>query len=534
MATEWAFQAASESRHAPHPQPDLSSQTFSPDAKNSPMNQPGHDQMAHQQHMRGFTPQMNMQTNPQLDSSLANPVFAHDPFLLEHLDSNLYLGLSPAVPGDHSHDDPLLADFHLGGMEFIAPEELDHTSKAFPPLDFPQNTPALTARGAQHRLLPHHHPQHQNVHAAFESPILPSQNQKSYNQEHLYQTQKQQQRARHPGMPQQQKLLHSISKLDHTVVKQEPVFTPLVSPAVTPMDLQVNVNNQQFALPSQADFEPLTSPALKAQNQNQGHAHMLQPQPQRRRSLSTFNDDYSVGSSAKRRTPHLTPNLQAVNSKLKRSPSLRKVPQYDHLENPHEHITTSSETTPMLPPQGKRMVIDVNSQYASNQNAPAGFGPGTMMGFTMNRLAELQDDILQSSFDSSTRKQSKTQWHDTNPDNRLEDTYRRQSSEHLSKSISSLSDTSPLLEAQSAGDNDGSRPHRPTTKKTSHKIAEQGRRNRMNHAIHELSRLIPANYHENVTVPSKATTVELACEYIRHLLGKLESKKRDANMKKES
>lgn len=58
----------------------------------------------------------------------------------------------------------------------------------------------------------------------------------------------------------------------------------------------------------------------------------------------------------------------------------------------------------------------------------------------------------------------------------------------------------------------------PSDKKTSHKLAEQGRRNRMNVAIQDLDSLIPEEWKKDITVPSKATTVELGCRYIRYLL----------------
>ncbi|ODQ80071.1 hypothetical protein BABINDRAFT_24993, partial [Babjeviella inositovora NRRL Y-12698] len=64
-------------------------------------------------------------------------------------------------------------------------------------------------------------------------------------------------------------------------------------------------------------------------------------------------------------------------------------------------------------------------------------------------------------------------------------------------------------------------------KKQSHKIAEQGRRNRMNVAIQELYTLLPLDFIHRyqqdktdkgeVIIPSKATTVEVACDYIRWL-----------------
>ncbi|QLG73811.1 hypothetical protein HG535_0F03220 [Zygotorulaspora mrakii] len=55
-------------------------------------------------------------------------------------------------------------------------------------------------------------------------------------------------------------------------------------------------------------------------------------------------------------------------------------------------------------------------------------------------------------------------------------------------------------------------------KKEVHKAAEQGRRNRLNVALNDLDSLLPLNLKESITIPSKATTVELACSFIRQLL----------------
>ncbi|AGO11655.1 AaceriADL123Cp [[Ashbya] aceris (nom. inval.)] len=56
-------------------------------------------------------------------------------------------------------------------------------------------------------------------------------------------------------------------------------------------------------------------------------------------------------------------------------------------------------------------------------------------------------------------------------------------------------------------------------KKEVHKVAEQGRRNRLNSALADLNDLLPPELKESAQVPSKATTVELACKYIRQLTG---------------
>ena len=49
-------------------------------------------------------------------------------------------------------------------------------------------------------------------------------------------------------------------------------------------------------------------------------------------------------------------------------------------------------------------------------------------------------------------------------------------------------------------------------------MAEQGRRNRLNTALGDLNSLLPPELKESIPIPSKATTVELACEYIRRLV----------------
>lgn len=389
---------------------------------------------------------------------------------------------------DESH---LQTEFDLDGIDFIVPEDLGANSKAFPPSAFPENTPALMPKSNQ---LP------------LQLPILPSQNERSYNEEHFIQRQRRSKTDQ--LLPATQRLLHRHSlQLHQQHVRPDAVFTPLVLPAVTPMDLEVNSNKQPYNA-VQTSFEPLTSPALAAQQASMG--------ADRRRSLSaTFGaDDYS-SSLAKRRTPHLTPNLAAhPGLKMKRSPSLRKVPQlFEALpDSSFEGNTKSSETTPMLPPQTKRIVIEGQINDSNTPNMP----PATMMGFTMNRLAELQSNRSSSPSPSLTPNSSK-----------LPRKLRRDSSSSVKSAgntfkggDSSLSETSPVIEAQN-GDYGGRR-EKPTTKKASHKLAEQGRRNRMNQAVYELSKLIPNDYHEQVSIPSKATTVELAATYIRRLLDEID------------
>ena len=55
-------------------------------------------------------------------------------------------------------------------------------------------------------------------------------------------------------------------------------------------------------------------------------------------------------------------------------------------------------------------------------------------------------------------------------------------------------------------------------KRMAHKEAEKGRRDRLNNALNELASLIPEELKATVAVPSKASTAELACVFIRKLL----------------
>jgi hypothetical protein len=69
-----------------------------------------------------------------------------------------------------------------------------------------------------------------------------------------------------------------------------------------------------------------------------------------------------------------------------------------------------------------------------------------------------------------------------------------------------------------------------TSKRTSHKIAEQGRRNRINNALAEMASLLPPPATANCEgggkeQTSKASTVELAIDYIRALKTELEETK---------
>ncbi|CAI5759169.1 unnamed protein product [Candida verbasci] len=375
---------------------------------------------------------------------------------------------------------PQSYEFGLENINFIIPEDLNfdadpnHVSSAFPP-NLPSNhqTPSLLAANKKQDHLSHVHEDFTN------SPILPGQNEKSYNNQHYYHRQNSSGKIYTSRDVQQQQQQH---------VRPDAVFTPLVSPAVTPLDKAASSSFQQG--PVNVSFEPLTSPALNAQNSTTSN--------DRRRSASSVyapqdSNQSNNSKSYKRRTPHGTPVLQAnSSSKNYKSPNIKprnngysfeKLPESSISDDKDSKSSTNSND--MLPPSGKPLEI----------NDPP------LMGFTMGKLAEEENQ---------NQNQSQNQKKLTKPK------VARKSSYSKSRSTSSSENSSPVL---------NKKPEKPATKKASHKLAEQGRRNRMNMAVHELGVLIPQSYHEEVSIPSKATTVELASKYIKALLKEIDQLK---------
>lgn len=88
---------------------------------------------------------------------------------------------------------------------------------------------------------------------------------------------------------------------------------------------------------------------------------------------------------------------------------------------------------------------------------------------------------------------------------------------------SSLRDTTKLYKQKSSSEEDDENDDEVVKKqKQVHKAAEQGRRNRLNNALKDLDALLPKDLKDTVQIPSKATTVELAAQYIRYLRDKVD------------
>ncbi|EGW35730.1 uncharacterized protein SPAPADRAFT_58927 [Spathaspora passalidarum NRRL Y-27907] len=381
---------------------------------------------------------------------------------------------SGSTPG-HSHPTsipipPPQYEFGLDQMTFIIPDDMSFddnhhsnhiphqgSSSAYPPQQPQQPTPSMM-------------PANKRESDSMFSPVLPGQNERSYNNQHYFHRQNSSNKIfTQSSQPQQQQ---------H--VRPDAVFTPLVSPAGTPLE-------KPYRAPVQVTFEPLTSPALNAQpsfsTTNSTTSTATAGSSTTATSTGTTDkrkyEDSGSTSTYKRRTPHGTPIL-AANNKSSYSPPASK--PRNGMSLPESAI---KEETSMLPPVGGKPMLNTNSSSNSLNN-----GSAPLMGFTMGRLAEEQGKPPQ--------------------------TTQRRTSSMSRKSSTSSSDSAS-----------SSKKEKPATKKASHKLAEQGRRNRMNMAVHELGSLIPQSYHDEVSIPSKATTVELASKYITALLKELEELKQN-------
>jgi hypothetical protein len=267
-----------------------------------------------------------------------------------------------------------------------------------------------------------------------------------------------------------------ISSFDSPVIDQhsqasirpDVVFTPLVSPAVTPLDSMMN-NGKQTGF-----FSPLTSPALEAKSPRRLKKNSISEDPKKKYSKrKTPGSTPIVGPTIPGRIAKQSPIIKARRSTSYTAALSQHQKQQPKIDTKHEFQDVSlpdSATSVMAPPKQR-------TRSASKGATPA--TPATLMNFNKG-----QSPVILPSTDS------------------------RRSS------------TSTLKQTQRASSEDDDLD--PHSKKQSHKLAEQGRRNRMNQAIVDLGALIPEELQATVTIPSKATTVELASQYIKSLANEVE------------
>ncbi len=357
-------------------------------------------------------------------------------------------------------------------------------------------------------------------------------------------------------------------------------YTPLISPAVTPVERVSSVGKAR-----KVGFSPLTSPALEFQQYHSKSASLRQKRKEHQDDRTGDLSRRGSASSFKRsKTPSTTPLMGPMNGRipsaayaygkstskyLYRHPLGSKHVQQQHQQQQHQRRRSSQNSLKsqdgafdvlsdelMLPPSsqqneqgsgdqaGRRSTH--NSQTETSKG-PAFATPATLMSFPLSgphharnspRLmtndnvfanpkhnatsAQSSPVILPSSSSAILLQQQQQQQKHLQQKQRQRQKFlvqgsREMSGEQSSPTVNVKDDTdgSPTWPSTRRGSASSGKSN--SSKKMNHKLAEQGRRNRMNVAIQELDNIIPDTYKDGSLVPSKATTVEMSSKYIRDL-----------------
>ncbi|AMD20661.1 HDL083Wp [Eremothecium sinecaudum] len=340
---------------------------------------------------------------------------------------------------------------------------------------------------------------------------------------------------------------------------EDDIFSPMVSPMVAPWK---SVSNTPFLnantlhttqntpylqtenkaagahlLKDKKTFSPLSSPALKA------------VKGCRSNSFSLPEASITSGKSRSKRTPHSTPYMAASSGKVvKQSPLVgpRKAPSPprmkssawdDMLRLPGPSISTqstqhyaaslgsASEGTPH-----SHSAVSTSSMGTGDEPQPMEEQQhsSSMVNFTQlilpsnnntSRTSPPSDGKAIRATESAVFNARK---YSVNADNDVNQPHSKANGNSKSNAYSAKNLQDPMLKKRDARSTtaDNYQNDDEYTKKEVHKAAEQIRRNRLNNALLELNSLIPQEMKETVQIPSKATTVELACKYIKQLTGK--------------
>ncbi|KAF6012059.1 hypothetical protein HII13_001862 [Brettanomyces bruxellensis] len=374
-------------------------------------------------------------------------------------------------------------------------------------------------------------------------------------------------------------------------------YTPLISPAVTPLERATSVSRAR-----KVGFSPLTSPALEFQHYHSKSVSLRQKRKDHQDDLTGNSGRRGSSSSFKRsKTPSTTPLMGPVTGRVpasaygygkSKSQYLYRHPlgskhvqsQNQHIQNSKQHRRSSQNSLRsqdgvidtlsdemMLPPSSQQQEAASGDQmglkqhqtgHADASKGPAFATPATLMSFPVigahharNSPRLMSNDnvfanprhnassaqsspvILPSSSSAILLQQQQQQQQqqrrqkflvqDSNPGRDTEPAGAGSGNGHSSKENGPAANSSPTgsIPADADGQSGWPAARRGSSssgksncsKKMNHKLAEQGRRNRMNVAIQELDNLIPDTYKDGAMVPSKATTVEMSSKYIRDL-----------------
>ena len=269
--------------------------------------------------------------------------------------------------------------------------------------------------------------------------------------------------------------------------------------------------------------------------------------PSNSNNVSVSNDESSVLRATespviKPRRPSEYPQHQSQSQYRSNSGGLRQGSADDHLKssstsaakdpNPTAigHSVTSSTTTldgsdlkrNATAAESRSNSVDPTKQGTRSQvgNATAAAGPEPSGGVDSNDKNKRDK--------GKSRTGSDKQKFDTNNTNGnislAKETNKTKSLPRRRSSVREAAARAAMKQRSSSEDNenidydDENDDEVVKKQKQVHKVAEQGRRNRLNNALKDLDSLIPKELKDSAAIPSKATTVELAAKYIRMLL----------------
>jgi hypothetical protein len=326
----------------------------------------------------------------------------------------------------------------------------------------------------------------------------------------------------------------------------------------TPSDVfqsPAGVDAYDYASPGEL-FSPLASPLLEGSNQQQQHGQ--QPQ-QLLPSTAASNSSTSVAGTSRLRGNKSTTPVLASSRVSKVSPMIK--PKPPTRKSSHTNDESGLPDIVMPPPSRKASNASLGTT-SSSSSAPA--TPSTLMNLrsttqsmpnTTNANVVHPDERLlrtSSSSASNSRKNSPA----IHP--KISPKISPSASPHLgptqvstsqpqSQSNGSSSDLAAFLSSKSNYQTIVEGRHNElglsypehlsanlTSKKTNHKLAEQGRRNRMNTAVSELGKLVLPKKDSSSATASKAHTVETAIQHIKALQAELENTKKELQKYKDA
>lgn len=337
----------------------------------------------------------------------------------------------------------------------------------------------------------------------------------------------------------------------HSITSED--YTPLISPAVTPLE-RTSSSSTFNGVGKKPGFSPLTSPALEFQRYHSSGGNGAIRQKRKDKATTASPQDQSRGYK-RSKTPNTTPLMRPMNnsstaSRRRPSASYQKkyrqsaqVSQQQSSQN-DQNIFDGLPDDLMLPPAQDNSAVDDDGQLQPD-GAPVAT-PATLMSFPISatisrrnspRLSANDNVLANPHHDLHSAHSSPVILPSSSSSIYLQQhqahQLRRMNSRDSSNGSSSLR-TSPHIEHQQPEESvarrgSGSSQTSSSNKKVNHKLAEQGRRNRMNVAIQELDELIPDYFKDESMVPSKATTVELSSKYIRQLQDECDAVKKEVD-----